>query len=133
MPDVRMPDGAVVRFPDDMGKDQIRSMISSKFPELGQPAQPQKSMIDMVAEKLPGTNALGEVMKFGASLGKNIEGGFKQGIGGIKQTYGELAGLGRAITNPANYYGRKGINANTGRDQGRSGGQEDVRRGCKAI
>ena len=35
MPDVRMPDGAVVRFPNDMPPDQIRGLILQKFPELG--------------------------------------------------------------------------------------------------
>lgn len=35
MPNIRMPDGQVVRFPDDMPPEQIKSMIASKFPELG--------------------------------------------------------------------------------------------------
>jgi hypothetical protein len=34
MPNIRMPDGKVVRFPDDMPPDQIKSLIASKFPEL---------------------------------------------------------------------------------------------------
>jgi hypothetical protein len=34
MPDVRMPDGAVFRFPEDMPREQIRSLIASKFPWL---------------------------------------------------------------------------------------------------
>lgn len=34
MPDVRMPDGAVVRFPDDMPKEQIRDLIATKFPDV---------------------------------------------------------------------------------------------------
>lgn len=33
MADVRMPDGTVVRFPDDMPKEQIRAMIATKFPD----------------------------------------------------------------------------------------------------
>lgn len=37
MPDVRMPDGTVVRFPDDMPDDQIKGMIAQKFPEAVQP------------------------------------------------------------------------------------------------
>lgn len=37
MTDVRMPDGAVVRFPDDMPKEQIRAMIAKKFPEVAEP------------------------------------------------------------------------------------------------
>lgn len=40
MPIVRMPDGAQVRFPDDMPREQIRDMIASKFPELAQQSQP---------------------------------------------------------------------------------------------
>lgn len=35
MPIVRMPDGKNVRFPDDMPKEEIKAMISSKFPEFG--------------------------------------------------------------------------------------------------
>lgn len=39
MPNVRMPDGVVVAFPDDMPPEQIKAMIASKFPDLS-PAQP---------------------------------------------------------------------------------------------
>lgn len=46
MPDVRMPDGAVVRFPDEMPKEQIRDIIASKFPEAGRPAQQQAPAYD---------------------------------------------------------------------------------------
>lgn len=42
MPVVRMPDGAEVRFPDDMPKEQIKSLIASKFPE----AVPQASPVE---------------------------------------------------------------------------------------
>lgn len=34
MPNVRMPDGVIVRFPDDMPPEQIKSLISQKFPDL---------------------------------------------------------------------------------------------------
>ncbi|MFC0246402.1 hypothetical protein ACFOLL_04365 [Falsochrobactrum ovis] len=34
MPIVKMPDGTLVRFPDDMPREQIRDMIASKFPEV---------------------------------------------------------------------------------------------------
>jgi hypothetical protein len=34
MPVVRMPDGALVRFPDDMPAEQIRGMILKKYPDL---------------------------------------------------------------------------------------------------
>lgn len=37
MPDIRMPDGQVVRFPDDMPEQQIRGLIASKYPrEVGE-------------------------------------------------------------------------------------------------
>jgi hypothetical protein len=42
MPVVRMPDGAEVRFPDDMPKEQIKSLIASKFPE----AVPQSAPVE---------------------------------------------------------------------------------------
>lgn len=32
MPDVRLPDGRVARFPDDMPREQIKSVIAQKFP-----------------------------------------------------------------------------------------------------
>jgi hypothetical protein len=41
MVDVRMPDGVVVRFPDDMPRDQIRDMIATKFPQVAQQQQAQ--------------------------------------------------------------------------------------------
>lgn len=37
MPDVQMPDGTLVAFPDTMSKEQIRSIIASKFPEVAGP------------------------------------------------------------------------------------------------
>lgn len=46
MPDVRMPDGKVVRFPDTMSEQQIRGLIASRYPrEVGEansanPTQP---------------------------------------------------------------------------------------------
>jgi hypothetical protein len=41
MVDVRMPDGVVVRFPDDMPREQIRDMIATKFPQVAQQQQAQ--------------------------------------------------------------------------------------------
>jgi len=40
MPQVRMPDGVLVNFPDDMPNEQIKGMIASRFPEIG-PSQDQ--------------------------------------------------------------------------------------------
>lgn len=38
MPNVRMPDGTVVGFPDDMPREQIKGMIAQKFPHLNEPS-----------------------------------------------------------------------------------------------
>lgn len=46
MPQVRMPDGALVNFPDDMPKEQIRGMIAEKFPDLALPQQPAQPEIN---------------------------------------------------------------------------------------
>lgn len=38
MPEIRMPNGDVVAFPDDMPKEQIKSLIATKFPQETAPA-----------------------------------------------------------------------------------------------
>ncbi|MFI3905660.1 hypothetical protein [Ochrobactrum sp. S1502_03] len=43
MPVVKMPDGTNVRFPDDMPHEQIREMISSKFPDADRNARLERS------------------------------------------------------------------------------------------
>ncbi|MET3414827.1 hypothetical protein ABIC30_006029, partial [Methylobacterium sp. 1030] len=40
MPDVEMPDGVIVNFPDDMPKEQIRALIQTKFPDAAKGAEP---------------------------------------------------------------------------------------------
>lgn len=40
MPQVRMPDGTVVAFPDDMQPDQIKGIIATKFPEVAPKVDP---------------------------------------------------------------------------------------------
>lgn len=37
MPNITMPNGDIVAFPDDMPNEQIRALIASKFPEVVQP------------------------------------------------------------------------------------------------
>lgn len=39
MPKIRMPDGQIVAFPDDMPREQIKSLIAQKYPELQQQTQ----------------------------------------------------------------------------------------------
>lgn len=56
MPDVTMPNGDIVSFPDDMPQEQIKSLIVGKFPELGKqqpqqlPLQPQQQDPTMLEE-----------------------------------------------------------------------------------
>lgn len=62
MPIVEMPNGDQVNFPDDMPKEQIRSMIASKFPELEQQAsQPLQDHEKMSASE----NFVGQGMLMG--------------------------------------------------------------------
>jgi len=62
MPNVKMPDGVVVAFPDDMPPEQIKSMIAAKFPDVGkqqgQPAaEPQgPGFMDFASQGLSGVN-----------------------------------------------------------------------------
>jgi hypothetical protein len=51
MPIVAMPNGDQVQFPDDMPKEQIRSLILSKFPDAGkQVAKKEPSILDAVTD-----------------------------------------------------------------------------------
>src|SRR5512139_857390 len=46
MPIVAMPDGTQVSFPDDMARDQIRSLILQKFPDAEKQASPKFGLGD---------------------------------------------------------------------------------------
>lgn len=50
MPQVRMPDGTIVAFPDDMPAEQIKQMIESKFPD----AVPRSEAYNQLASELSG-------------------------------------------------------------------------------
>jgi len=58
MPIVTMPDGTDVEFPDSMPKEQIRDLIVSKFPELGQ-EQPSSSILERAAQGFIDTATFG--------------------------------------------------------------------------
>ena len=84
MPNIKMPDGQVVNFPDDMAPDDIRGAVSSRFPDISQPEG----------------NMLGKVMEFGSAMGKNIKGAAMQGVGGVARTWGETNQLDKLIVDP---------------------------------
>lgn len=51
MPQVRMPDGAIVAFPDDMPAEQIKGLIASKFPQVaGSTQQPSDAYNQAAAD-----------------------------------------------------------------------------------
>jgi hypothetical protein len=55
MPNIKMPDGAVVAFPDDMPPDQIKQLILARFPDAGKDMFPQDYM-----SNAPGQMAQGQ-------------------------------------------------------------------------
>lgn len=66
MPDITMPNGDVVSFPDDMPKEQIRSLIASKFPqETQQPVQEQQRTWGEYLSSIPQQYAQGGTFGFG--------------------------------------------------------------------
>lgn len=77
MPDVRMPDGTVVRFPDDMPKEQIRSMIATKFPEAAGGAQPP-----VEAQQAPQAST-------GTDMVRSLGTGLRQGVEGLAGMFGD--------------------------------------------
>jgi hypothetical protein len=70
MPNVKMPDGQIVRFPDDMPSEQIRGMIAQKFPdaigsemsqkEFEAPAPPPGMVLDPNTGQMVDTAAIAE-------------------------------------------------------------------------
>lgn len=56
MTDVRMPNGDVVRFPDDMSREQMTSIIHQKFPDLVPP-----SRLTRIGNALKAADAAGNV------------------------------------------------------------------------
>jgi hypothetical protein len=92
MPNVTMPNGDIVAFPDEMPKEQIRGLIAAKFPELGQTTPQSKEQ------------SFGEGMRLGlkkralgiAELGTNLAqsagidaSGAKQLIADVGQQYNQ--------------------------------------------
>ena len=87
MVDVRMPDGAVVRFPDDMPREQVREMIATKFPQAGQ--QQTKAPMPMPLPASRQRNKIPPIPRPRPMLG--------MGPGGEQQVYTIQAPDGRRI------------------------------------
>src|SRR5688572_29091867 len=76
MPDIRMPDGQVVRFPDTMSETQISGLIASKYPrEVGEAnaavAGPERDVAGGFA--FDGSNVPGYDPKTGIVAGSSID------------------------------------------------------------
>lgn len=68
-----MPDGAVVAFPDDMPKEQIKSLIATKFPEVAPKEKPWNERIaDTLREQSKPDSTLGA---FFGGAGQALTGG----------------------------------------------------------
>lgn len=88
MPIVAMPDGAQVRFPDDMPSEQIRGMIATKFPELAQNSQ---SATQPEIQKPTGFTA--DMVQRGADLANIVQNPNNQAMGSrVLQALGGAAG-----------------------------------------
>jgi hypothetical protein len=95
MVDVKMPNGDVVAFPDDMPREQVKSLIASKFPELAQPKQTQlgadRRMADdaAVAEQTAAGRQeaydqkpwYSQALQAGQDVGRLLESGATMGFG----------------------------------------------------
>jgi hypothetical protein len=75
MPIVKMPDGVQVQFPDDMPKEQIKGIISSKFPD----AVPKPQAEVPAAQDTGGV--VGSVDAFGRGIAQAAMFGFGDEIG----------------------------------------------------
>lgn len=81
MPNIRMPDGTVVAFPDTMPADQIKALIAKKFPEvaggaLGKPAGPGALTPPPNPSASPLPGVLGQAM----NTSRAFTGGAAQGM-----------------------------------------------------
>jgi hypothetical protein len=64
MPKVRMPDGTVVGFPDEMPPEQIRGMIAQKFPDIVRASQ-QEAVTAPYAGLHDSATGIGDAMTLG--------------------------------------------------------------------
>ena len=69
MPDVKMPDGTVVRFPEDMPREEIKGLIASKFPDLAAPADTQSNTAAKADIAAAPNVGLSPLLEQGATLG----------------------------------------------------------------
>lgn len=91
MVDVRLPDGRVARFPDDMAREEIRSIIQQKFPDTQSAPPPPTQSVAPPDTNGSGGNWLADTAgRLGQSAGSMFT-GIGQGL--TLGAYDELASL----------------------------------------
>ncbi len=86
---VRLPDGRVASFPDDMPREQIKAFVAQKYPN----AYGEQSMPEFSPEALAQIEAGNRAYDDKSHLGWNVAGGFVSGMG-----EGNLSGMGRVAS-----------------------------------
>lgn len=106
MPDITMPDGQVVRFPDTMSREQISGLIASKYPkEVGaavsaQPQRDQSQAFPFEGSNVPGYDPATGIVSGGAiddKTGQEFGIGIRRGLeslAGLPGDVGPMIGLG---------------------------------------
>lgn len=97
-----MPNGDLVNFPDDMPREQIRSLIEQKFPEAAAQLSPPATVTEVVVEE----NEPDWLGRFGQAIGSTATGA-AQGL-----TFGAYDEIASALGTPI----KAGENLLTGRD-----------------
>lgn len=97
MPNVKMPDGVVVAFPDDMPPEQIRALILHKFPEAGK-AQPDMYASGNVKKLSGGVAPSGQPGTEPPSLAGGLTTFLEHGISDLPIVGPVLQGTGDAIS-----------------------------------
>ena len=89
MPVIRMPDGQNVRFPDDMPAEQIKGIISQKFPDIKQEQpsmtkeQAQEKAQKMLSDAGIDTSGLSVAKEGLKGVGKGLVGGLERVASGL--------------------------------------------------
>lgn len=115
MPNVKMPDGVVVAFPDNMPPEQIRALILKKFPDAGRP--------DLYAS--------GNVKRLSGVVRKPNDNYVTQSLSGVNEGIANALGAPVELANMGIGAGMAGANALLGTDfkpsQAPVGGQQFFR------
>jgi hypothetical protein len=112
---IRMPDGKVVAFPDDMPQEEIKALIENKYPE----ARPEMRAASKASGKLKGkVDELPSRQPPKKTLASEAVDYTSQGMSGINEGIANVLGAPADLTTAAINLGIGGVNAATGGDIG---------------